>query len=159
MTGRDPMKGRHSVGVQRVNSGKTRAGQAEPASNKFKSLSPMKSSTKRPFLPDAKETSANEELFIKEAPSPFKHKMQTGMMGTPASPKGAKPGLEPKGIYAGKSGSTVTAKALPSGSPVGYSKLPNQSGQVFGRMGTLHPRKVGQQNLSKVKRNASFYGE
>jgi len=165
MNGRDPMKGRHSVGVQRVNTGKMRSGQAEPASNKFKTKArPEYDFRKRPIVPDAKETSRDEQRFISEAPSPFKNKMQTGAMPTPTSPKGAKPGGEsvanPKGVYAGKSGSTVTAKALPPGSPVGYSKLPNQKFQIGGRMGFPPPaRKAGAQNLSSVKRNRSFYGE
>ncbi|HXF14692.1 MAG TPA: hypothetical protein VN517_16165 [Terriglobales bacterium] len=34
--------------------------------------SPMKQSNKRPFVPNAKDTSANEETFIAQAPMPFK---------------------------------------------------------------------------------------
>ena len=161
MAGRDIMKGRHNVGVQRVNTGKMRSGQPEPAGNKVKTFGRAEYSTgKAPIVPDAKETSADEQRFVAEAPSPFKSKMQTAGMPTPASPKGAKPGLEPKGIYAGKSGVTVGAKALPGGAATGYSKLPNMSGQIGGRMGFPPPaRKAGAQNLGKVKRNASFYGE
>jgi hypothetical protein len=112
---------------------------------------------KRPIVPDAKDTSADEQRFIAEAPSPFKNKFQTGSMPTPGSPAGAKPGLEPR-IRAGLSGNG--APAYPSGAAAGYAKLPNQSKQIGGRTGVASTaRRAGAQNLSSVKRNASFYGE
>lgn len=39
-------------------------------------------SNKRPFVPDAKETSADEETMIKEAPQPFKNRMTAAQMPT-----------------------------------------------------------------------------
>lgn len=116
-------------------------------------------SMKTPFVPDAKETSADVQTMIKEPPAPFKNKMTAAQSPAGTGPRGAVPGQEPKNIYAGKSGSSVGVKALPPGGPVGQRRPINQSGQVFGRMGISHPRKVGQQNLSKVKKRAAFYGE
>lgn len=116
---------------------------------------------KAPVLTDAKETSLDIEKRLKgRATQPFTNTGGAATTPTSASPKGAKPGLEPNGIYAGKSGNTVTARALPQGSPVGYSKLPNQSKQIGGRMGFPPPaRKAGMISGFKSKRNASFYGE
>ncbi len=117
-------------------------------------------SKKKPMVPDAKETSADEERFIKQAPMPFKDRNSVPQIAVGTGPKGAVPGQEPKSIYAGKSGSTVGAKALPGGAAIGQRTMPNQSKQIGGRMGFPPPaRRAGAQNLSKVKRNASFYGE
>jgi hypothetical protein len=152
------MIGRHSVGGKTANPGKIKKGGSEPLGNKVKTASTAFRSNKKPFVPDAKETSANEETFIKEAPSPFKNKMQMGQMPAGTAPKGAVPGQEPKNIYAGKSGNS--APRNPSGAAVGYSTLPNQSKQIGGRMGYPPPaRKAGSQNLSKVKRGNAFYGD
>jgi hypothetical protein len=166
MNGRDPMKGRHNVGMQRVNTGKTRGGGSEPGGNHaitgVSSSSPSRTmQPKAPILNDAKATSLDLEKRLRgRAPQPFNNTGGAATSPTPASPRGAKPGLEPKGIYAGKSGNTVGAKALPSGGAVGYSKLPNQSFQIGGRMSAgSNPRKVGAQNLSKVKRGSAFFGD
>jgi len=160
----DTMKGRHGVGVQRVNTGKTRQGQSEPASNKFKTNARTEMKPRPGVLANQAKTSLDLQNRLTKAQQPFTNVGGAATAPTPTSPRGAKPGGEsvanPKGVYAGKSGNTVTAKALPSGSPVGYSKLPNQSGQIGGRMGFPPPaRKAGAQNLSSVKRNRSFYGE
>lgn len=133
---------------------KTMHGQPITASRTF-------TSKKRPFVPDAKETSANEETMIKEAPAPFKNNMQTAQMPVGTGPKGAVPGSEQK-PYANLQHKTVGARALPQRGPIGQRKPINQSGQVNGRMGTSFPSKVGGADLKSKypsKRNASFYGE
>ena len=115
--------------------------------------------SKPPVLSDAADTSRDSEKQIKQPPQPFANPM--GAEQTPAGkgPKGATPGLEPK-IRAGLQRTTPGVKALPPRGPVGQKKPINQSGQIGGRMGFPPPqRKAGAQNLSKVKRNASFYGE
>lgn len=170
MTGRDPMKGRHAVGKQRTNVGKWPGSQSEPASNKaitgVSPASPARSMRpKAGVLANQAKTSLDLQKRLQgKAPQPFTQTQGAATTATPTSPRGAKPGggsvANPKGVYAGKSGSTVTAKALPSGSPVGYSKLPNQKFQIGGRMGFPPPaRKAGNNAFQKVKRNASFYGE
>ena len=116
-------------------------------------------SKKKPMVPDAKETSADEERFIKQAPMPFKDRNSVPQIAVGTGPKGAVPGPVQK-PYAGKSGSTVGAKALPGGAAVGYSKLPNQSKQIGGRMGFPPPaRRAGSVSGFKSKRNAAFYGD
>lgn len=159
MNGRDPMKGRHNVGGRTGSAGKIRGGQPEPASNKVKTGTNTQTSKKKPLVPNAADTSANAQTMIQEAPAPFKNKMTAAQMPVGTGARGAVPGQEPKNIYAGKSGSAV-GQSNPGGAAVGYSKLPNQGNQIGGRMGFPPPaRKAGSQNLSKVKRNASFYGE
>jgi|HubBroStandDraft_6_1064221.scaffolds.fasta_scaffold00134_17 hypothetical protein len=155
---RDIMKGRHNTGGRTANPGKIKGGQSEPASNKVVTASSPRTSSKKPFVPDSKETSQDEMNFIKQAPMPFKDKNSTGMSPSPSAPKGAVPGQEPKNIYAGKSGNS--APKNPAGQAVGYSKLPNQSGQIGGRMGFPPPaRKAGAQNLSSVKGGSHFFGD
>lgn len=153
------MIGRHSVGGRTASPGKIKKGQSEPASNKFKTNARSEYSSKQPYQPDAKETSKDEEVFIRQAPMPFKDKNSTGRSPSPSGPRGAVPGQEPKNIYAGKSGNS--APRNPSGAAVGYSKLPNQSGQIGGRNSYPPPkRKAGQNGQGfPSKRNASFYGE
>ena len=160
MAGRDPMKGRHAVGGRMANPGKMRGGQPEPASNKVTGLSPNKNSMRRPFVPDAKDTSADAQTLIAEPPAPFKNRQTAAQMPAGTGARGAVPGLEPKNIYAGKSGSTVGARALPSDSPVGGGK-PNQSSQIGGHLGWPPPKRKAGVNGSGYpsKRNASFYGE
>jgi hypothetical protein len=160
MTGRDPMKGRHSVGTQRVNTGKTRGGQSEPAGNKTKTAGSYSITPKAPVLNDAKETSLDLQKRISgRAQQPFTNKGGAATLPTPASPRGSKPGPVEK-PYAGLSGNTV-GQSNPSGGAVGYSKLPNQSYQIGGRTSVARsPRRAGS-NASGYpsKRNASFYGE
>lgn len=117
-------------------------------------------SSKRPFVPDAKETSADEQVMIAEAPSPFKNRNQTGEMPAGTGPKGAVPGPVRK-PYAGLQHSNPGAKALPKGAAIGQGKMPNQSFQIGGRMGYPPPkRKAGMNGQGfPSKRNASFYGE
>jgi len=118
-------------------------------------------SKKAPLVPDAKDTSAQAQIMIGEAPSPFKNKMQTGEMPAPSGASGGVSTMEPK-IQSGLKRSTPGARALPSGQPVGQRKPINQSGQMDGRMGTRFARKVGGADLKTKytpKRNANFYGE
>jgi hypothetical protein len=160
MAGRDIMKGRHSVGTQRVNTGKTRSGQSEPLSNKIKTNARAEYSKRKPFVPNAKDTSKASQIEIASAPSPFTDRMNTPQMPVGTGPRGAVPGQEPKNIYAGKSGSSI-GQSNPSGSPVGYSKLPNQGFQIGGRTSVKStPRKSGDNGSGyPAKKNARFYGE
>ncbi|SRR6266566_3014373 len=170
MKGRDPMKGRHAVGVQRTSSGKWPGNQAEPASNKVKTGVPANAlirtqQPKAPVLASQADTSRDLQKRLVVPPQPFSNPQTTVNAPTPASPRGAKPGGEstanPRGVYAGKSGTTVGAKALPGGGAVGYGVLPNQSKQIGGRMGFPPPTRKAGSNLTRFKphRNASFYGE
>ena len=115
---------------------------------------------KAPVLNDAKETSLDLEKRLKgRAQQPFTNTGGAATMPSEAAPKGAVPGSVRK-PYSNLQHSSPGAKALPQGGAVGYAKLPNMSGQIGGRMGFPPPaRKAGAQNLGKVKRNASFYGE
>lgn len=86
----------------------------------------MVSSQRRPFVPNAKDTSANEQTMISEPPTPFKNdmttaQMPTGVMQTP------KPGIG----------------AAPGQAAVGQKRPINQSGQVFGAKGVSHPGRKG----------------
>lgn len=118
-------------------------------------------SKKAPFVPDAKDTSANAQTMIAEAPQPFKNRNTAAQIGTGAG--GAfgsnmpvdkpRPGLQ---------NSKLGVKALPQGGAVGQRKPINQSGQMNGRMGTSFPKKVGGADLKSkfpAKKNAAFYGE
>lgn len=122
--------------------------------------SAMRKSSKRPFVPDAKDTSANEETMIAEAPSPFKNKNQTGMSPSATRAPGGVSTLEPK-IQSGLKRATVGAKALPQRGPIGQRKPINQSGQIGGHMGFPPPaRKRGENGTGyPSKRNARFFGE
>jgi hypothetical protein len=107
---------------------------------------------KKPVKTNANNSSAQAEQQIKEPPQPFANKMGGAMFGAPQGPKGA----------VGSSGidhTTVGAKALPPGGPVGQRKPINNSKQVGGRFGTSHPKKVGASPKLKKHGNASFYGE
>jgi hypothetical protein len=159
MKGRDPMKGRHSVGTQRTNTGKWPGSQSEPAGNKTKTAGSYSTTPKAPVLNDAKETSLDLQKRISgRAQQPFTNKGGAATLPASNGPSGSVPGLGPR-IRAGFRGSSI-GQSNPSGGAVGYSKLPNQSKQIGGRMGFPPPaRKAGAQNLGKVKRNASFYGE
>jgi hypothetical protein len=121
----------------------------------------IQQSKKAPFVPDAKDTSADEQTMIKEPPTPFKNNQTAAQLPTGSGASGGISTLEPR-IQSGLKHSSPGARALPPGSPVGQRKSINQSGQVNGRMGTSFPRKVGGQDLASKypsKRNASFYGE
>lgn len=117
-------------------------------------------SKKKPMLPDAKETSSDEQKFISEAPTPFKHKMQLpGIPAASAAPGGVST-LEPK-IQSGLKRTSPGVKALPSGGPIGQKTMPNQSKQIGGRMSAgSSQRKIGAYPSGyKAKKGAAFYGE
>lgn len=171
MKGRDPMKGRHSVSTQRTSVGKWPGNQSEPASNKaitgVSPSSPARTMRPKPgvLANQAKTSQDLQSRLAGKSPQPFTSTGAAATAPTPTSPRGAKPGGEstgnPRGVYAGKSGSTVGAKANPGGGAVGYSKLPDQSKQIGGRMGFPPPTRKAGSNASGYpsKRNASFYGE
>lgn len=115
--------------------------------------------SKPPVLSDANDTSRDAQKQIKQPPQPFANPMGAKQAPTGTGPKGAVPGPVRK-PHAGLQHSSPGIRALPSGGPVGQRKAINQSGQIGGRKGFPPPkRKAGSQNLSSVKRNASFYGE
>jgi hypothetical protein len=173
MKGRDPMKGRHNVGGRTGSAGKWPGSQAEPASNKGGGISgvapssPSRTMQPKPgVLANQAKTSADLQARLQgKAPQPFTVTGGGATAPTPSSPRGAKPGGEsvanPRGVYAGKSGSTVTARALPSNAPIGQKPAINQSGQIGGRMGFPPPKRKAGDNGSgyPAKRNRSFYGE
>jgi hypothetical protein len=115
---------------------------------------------KAPILNDAKETSLDLEKRLKgRATQPFNNTGGAATTSANKGPKGAQPGPVSK-PYANLQHSSPGARALPSGGAVGYSKLPNQSGQVNGRMGTQFPKKHRPNGAGfPSRRNASFYGE
>lgn len=117
-------------------------------------------SKKKPFVPDAKDTSANEQTMIAEPPAPFKNRSTAAQMPAGSGGKfGNAMPVSNNGNF-GVRHSSPGVKALPSGGPVGQTKPINQSGQVNGRMGTSFPKKVGQNGQGfPSKRNARFYGE
>lgn len=116
-------------------------------------------SKKAPLVPDAKDTSAQAQTMIAEAPTPFKNRNTVANIPRPTGAPGNVSTLEPK-IQSGLKHSSPGVRALPDRGPVGQKKPINQSGQVNGRFGTSFPRKVGAYPSGyKAKRNASFYGE
>jgi len=119
----------------------------------------ISTSQKRPFVPDAKDTSADEQTFIAEPPAPFKNNLSAAQLPTRTGASGGVSTLEPS-IRSGMQRTTPGARALPPGGPIGQRKPINQSGQMNGRMGTSFPRKIGQNGQGfPSKRNAKFYGE
>ncbi len=117
-------------------------------------------SSKKPFVPNAKDTSSDEQTMIAEAPSPVKNRNQTGEMPAPSGASGGVSTLEPK-IQSGLKHSSPGVKALPSNGPIGQKKPINQSAQIGGRMSWPPPkRKAGVNGQGfPSKRGAAFYGE
>jgi|SRR5690348_204862 len=116
-------------------------------------------SRKKPLVPDAKDTSANAQTMIAEAPTPFKNRMTTAQMPAGTGPKGAVPGTGSK-LTPGLQHTNPGARALPNLGAVGQNRPINQSGQVNGRMGTSFPKKHRPNGAGfPSRRNASFYGE
>jgi hypothetical protein len=159
----DTMKGRHNVGGKLASPGKIRKGGSEPASNKVTTGPPSSALTssikpKAPVLANQAATSLDLQKRLVKPPQPFTNPTTTPNVSAGTGPKGAVPGLEPK-IRVGLSGNS--APKNPTGAAVGYSKLPNQSGQIGGRNSYPPPaRKAGSfPSGFKAKKNASFYGE
>lgn len=120
----------------------------------------MVASKKKPFVPDAKETSSDEQRFISEPPTPFKNNMEPNSMAAPSGPRGAIPGPAKK-PWSGLQHSSPGARALPNLSAVGQTKAINMSPQIGGKMGWPPPkRKAGVNGQGfPSKRSARFYGE
>lgn len=115
---------------------------------------------KQPVLSDAAHTSSDAQKKVLQPPMPFSNPTSTAQKPPAAKASGGISTMEPK-IQSGLKRTNVGAKALPQGGAVGYSKLPNQSGQIGGRMGFPPPKRKRGDNGSGYpsKRNASFYGE
>lgn len=112
----------------------------------------------KPPVMTTPDTSRDAQKQITQPPQPFANKK--GPANLPVSDRLESYDSDYTGPNKALIGSKVGAKALPPGSPVGQRKPINQSGQVFGRMGTKHP-KHHRPNTGHFpqKRNASFYGE
>lgn len=117
-------------------------------------------SKKRPFVPNAKDTSSDEQTMIGEAPAPFKNRQTAPNIPTGTGASGGVSTLEPK-IASGLQHSSPGVKALPDRGPIGQTKPINQSGQIGGQMGFPPPKRRAGVNGSgyPAKRNARFYGE
>lgn len=117
-------------------------------------------SKKKPLVPNAADTSSDSQTMIGEAPTPFKNRNTTVNIPAGTAASGGVSTMEPS-IQSGLKRSTVGARALPSGQPIGQRKPINQSGQIGGRMGFPPPGRKRGDNAPgyPVKRNARFYGE
>jgi hypothetical protein len=117
-------------------------------------------SKKKPFVPDAKDTSADAQTMIQEAPTPFKNRNTTPNIPAATGASGNVSTMEPR-IASGLQHSSPGVKALPEGGAIGQNKMPNQSPQIGGRMGFPPPRRKAGMNGQGFpsKRNAKFYGE
>lgn len=115
-------------------------------------------SKKAPFVPNAKDTSADVQTMIAEAPTPFKNKKTAPNLSAPGAAPGGVSVLEPKIASGLKSNN---APKNPSGDAVGYAKLPDQSKQIGGRNSFPPPRRIAGDNSRGYpkKGNAKFYGE
>lgn len=89
--------------------------------------SKSRTSMRRPFVPNAKDTSADEEQMISAPPTPFKNDMTTAQM--------------PTGNQAPQK--TGAVGASPSNAAVGQKRPINNSGQVYGPKGVSHPSRIG----------------
>ena len=120
----------------------------------------IETSMKRPFVPNAKDTSSDAQAMIDEPPAPFKNKATAAQLPTGSGASGGVSTMEPR-IQSGLKRTTPGARALPPGAPIGQRKPINQSGQIGGRMGFPPPRRKRGDNAPgyPAKRNASFYGE
>jgi hypothetical protein len=114
---------------------------------------------KPPVLANNNNTSSTAERQIKQPPQPFANKK--GPVNLPVRGQFESRGTDGVGKGKYSKGQTVGVKALPSGGAVGNSKLPNQSGQIGGRMGFPPPKRKAGSNASGYppKRNAAFYGD
>ena len=114
---------------------------------------------KPPVLSDAAHTSSDGQKLVQQPPMPFKNPTSTAQKPPAARASGGISTMEPK-ILSGLKRTTVGARALPPGGPVGQTKPINQSGQVNGRMGTSFPKRKGAfVSGLKAKKGAAFYGE
>lgn len=112
----------------------------------------------KPKAPVQQKEGAGAQRQIKQPPQPFANPQGPVNVGYASQKESTGTDLAAPGKTA--KGTTVGAKALPSGAPVGQRKPINQSKQIAGRFGTSHGgRKAG--NLVsglKRKRNKGFYG-
>ena len=113
-------------------------------------------SRKAPLVPNAKDTSADAQVMIGEAPMPFKNRMETPQIPAPAGP-----GTPGTGTTLSPGLRGTAAPMNPPGGPVGQKRMPNQSAQIGGRNGfPPGPRRIGPDIRGAGKRkHASFYGE
>jgi hypothetical protein len=112
----------------------------------------------KPPVQTTPDTSADAQKQVMQPPAPFANKR--GPANVPISERKESYDTDYTGPNKALIGTKVGAKALPLGAPVGQRRPINQSGQVFGRMGTSHPKRHRPNGAGyPSKRNASFYGE
>jgi hypothetical protein len=113
-------------------------------------------SPKAPVKTDAMTPSADAERQIKQPPAPFAN--PNGPVNVPVHKQLESRGTDFSGPGKAARGTAIGGvKALPSGKPVGYSKLPDASKQIGGRFGTSNPRKSG--NPVAGQKSKRYYGE
>jgi hypothetical protein len=95
---------------------------------------------------------------IEQPPTPFANPQ--GTVNLPVKKTFESRGTDTTGSTRASKGVPMGGvKGLPPGGPVGQKKPINNSGNVFGRFGTSHPKHKGAQNLGASRKNAKFYGE
>lgn len=126
-------------------------------------------SKKSPLIPNAKDTSLNEQQFIRQAPMPFKDKNSLGELAAGTGPQGAE--YQSGSGIAGKSKSYSPQRPSFPSKKGPFVSVPNSRGaslfagrqkSMGGTMQTTDPM-AGQHGNSvgsaRGKRNRSFYGE
>lgn len=115
---------------------------------------------KAPVLASQADTSRTAQQQILTPPAPFSNPNSVAQSAPGTKASGGVSTLEPK-IASGLQHSSPGARALPQGGAVGYSKQPNQSKQIGGRMGFPPPKRRAGDNGAgyPAKKNARFYGE
>ena len=112
----------------------------------------------KPPVQTTASTSADAERQIKMPPAPFANKR--GPVHAPISDRKESYDTDYTGPNKALIGAKIGARGLPPRAPVGQRRPINQSGQVYGRFGTKHP-KHSRPNTGHFpqKRKAAFYGE
>jgi len=114
---------------------------------------------KAPVLGNQADTSRVAQKMVLRPPEPFGNQNSTAQSPPSGKASGGISTTEPH-VASGLTHQSPGAKALPQGGPIGQSKMPNQSGQIGGKMGWPPPkRKAGTVSGFKSKRGAAFYGE
>jgi hypothetical protein len=117
-------------------------------------------SKRKPFVPDAKDTSADAQTFIRQAPAPFTNRMTAAQMPAPTSrsSKADSQNFHKDHLRYGGRGQTNSVKdrhTVPYGD-VGYSSGPYQSKRGLNSINNGSPQTakqiVGDGNFPKSQR-------
>jgi hypothetical protein len=123
-------------------------------------------SKKAPLVPDAKDTSADAQTMIREAPQPFKNRMATAQMPAPTNQnyRADQQQFHKDNLRYGGTGRTNSVKdkhTVPYGD-VGYSNGPYQSKRGLHSVNDGSPlgaeRQAGEINLPGGPKSKSSYG-